>query len=118
MILFDFFLSSEGKTLKDIFVSEGFGQLMADKEKSEQKKCFSLLLLHGLLENFELLREGKFTHGDGHSKLFDYSGSSKENIIELLLFIFLYLFLFETVAGKADEHKKSNSFIASYKEQN
>ncbi|KAK3778111.1 hypothetical protein RRG08_062807 [Elysia crispata] len=57
----------EGKTLKDIFVSEGFGQLMADKEKSEQKKCFSLLLLHGLLENFELLREGKFTHGDGHS---------------------------------------------------
>ena len=58
-----------GKTLKDVFETQGFGELVYNPEKSEEKRCLSLILLHGLLENFELLQQGKFTHGDGHGKL-------------------------------------------------
>ncbi|RUS83543.1 hypothetical protein EGW08_008722 [Elysia chlorotica] len=56
----------KGKQLSDIMVSEGFIKLMQDEEKSEERRYFSLLLLHGMLENFDLLKKGKFTHGDVH----------------------------------------------------
>ncbi|GFR93380.1 mitogen-activated protein kinase kinase kinase 14 [Elysia marginata] len=56
----------EGKTLKEVFASEGFQKLLTDEGKSDQKKCFALLLLRGLLDNFNLLKKGNFTHGDLH----------------------------------------------------
>lgn len=72
----------EGETLGKVFDSPGFQQLLCDPHKSEDKKCFSLMLLHGLLENFDLLQKGGYTHGDEHSKNIMISPELKVNLID------------------------------------